>query len=700
MSAREASSDPVTVDPALAAAFPFYIACDADARVSSVGHAIAKLDRGVVGAPFSERFDVLRPSGGRDILALASTPHALVMLRTREGMTLRGQVLPCGRGVVFVGSPSVESVDEVRRFGLTVDDFAAHDSVVDYIVLLDQVRSQLRESNELAARLSAEIRAAERLRDEAREATARAVDAARAKEQFLASMSHELRTPLTTILAANQLLLAAELSAEQREHALAQQSAAESLLALIHSVLDHAKLQSGRFDLSPEPFEPRRVLHEALAPLRESAERRSLVLEWIASEYAPTTVRGDPVRFRQVISNLVSNALKFTERGGVLVRLSVAQRDGDRVRLAVTVSDTGRGIAPEALATLFRPFVQAHDDRREGLGGSGLGLSICRQIAELMGGTTSATSTPGVGSTFTFEGWFEQTQAPRARHTAAFRPLAPRASVVPPKKTHDPPLVLVVEDNPVNRRLLALLVESLGYLVDTAVDGRSALAALTYGGYRAVLMDCSMTGMDGFEATRALRALPGAVSKTPVIAVTAHALEGDRQRCLDAGMDDYLTKPVSPPALLEVLSRWAPISQSDHDSAAVTALDERARDATAPVGATVDPTVLGALRKFQKPGAPDLVEEVFALFETDARERAKRLVAAATDRDEASMVAVAHALRGASASVGARKVERLARWLDEHASVTTDWALRRDLAATIAAEVETTITLLGAWTRA
>lgn len=706
-----ASGAAMRVDPAIVAAFPFFIACDEQGWIQSVGAALAKLDPAAVGARFEDRFTIVRPAAHRTVMALASTPRAMVLLRTRDGLSLRGQALRCEGGVLFVGSPLFEAVEDVRKFGLTVSDFAAHDAAIDYVVLLDQVRAQLRESNELAARLSAEIRAAERLRDEANEATARALEAGRVKEEFFASMSHELRTPLTTILATNQLLFADGLSSEQREHVVAQQKAAESLLALIHSVLDLAKLRSGRFDLTPEPFEPRWVIDEAVAALREPASRRSLMLEWTASDDVPSTVRGDPVRFRQVVTNLVSNALKFTERGGVLVRLTLGAREGERVALRLSVIDTGRGIAPEALAKLFRPFVQAHDERREGLGGTGLGLSICRQIAELMGGTTGATSTLGVGSTFWFEGGFEQTTERSARRAVPFGPIASRKSASVPRdegsaaatrgpERASPPLVLVVEDNAVNRKLLALLVESLGYLVDTAVDGRAALAALAYGDYRAVLMDCNMPEMDGFAATRALRASSGASSQTPVIAVTAHALEGDRQRCLDAGMNDYLTKPVSRLALLEALSRWAPIHAEPGATPLLVGGAVRAGESIAPGAAAVDRAVLGALRAMRPPGEPDLVAEVFALFEVDARAHAATMIAAANARDSAALRAAAHGLRGAAASVGASKVERLCRWLERYAREDEDWSLRRDLALAIEREVERALADLAAYTSA
>ncbi len=691
------------IEPWFGEVFPFFIACDDEARVRGVGRSLRKiLPEEILGDLCDVHFEVLRPIGVRSLVDLRAKPRTLVTLRAPKGLRLRGQVIERADGVVFVGTPWFDDMADVLALGLTVDDFASYDSAADYVVLLSQVRAQLKESNDLARRLSEQIQRAESLRDEARMSREQAVEASQARERFLAMMSHELRTPLTTILATNQLMLMGELSPSQREHAKAQQRAGASLLALINSVLDLSKLQAGKFDLVPEVFEPRVALEDVVGSLRDEADRKGLVLEWIASGAVPTSVKGDPVRFRQVLTNYVANALKFTERGGVLVRMDVNAVQDNRCRVFVSVTDTGIGIEPDVLEGLFRPFVQAHRDRGTGYVGTGLGLSICRQIAGLMGGHAGAESVLGRGSTFWFDGWFELDATPRTRRTGQFRPLSilPPAVIANHVAVVQPTVeanarVLVVEDEAVNRRLLALMVESMGYVVDVASDGASAVEAVRVVSYAAVLMDCSMPGMDGFAATRAIRALPGIEADTPVIAVTAHALEGDRERCLTEGMDDYLAKPFNPVQVREALARWAPIAATEQPVIAGAPARFNANGPTGAARSSVDMSVLRALRAYQQPDEPDLVAEVVGLFESDARQRARALEVAVERKDKEGVRLHAHALKGASGNVGARKVERLARWM-ERVDPMDDWDTTRGVARALAEEIESAVVLLRA----
>lgn len=672
--------------------FPFFVACSRRGEVLGVGRSLRKaLGRSIVGASVDRVFELVRPMGFSGLAELAD-PKVLVVLSVDGRLRLRGQVMPLDSGVVFVGTPWFSELREVLDAGLVLDDFAAADTAADYVVLLGQLRAQLAESTSLADQLAAQILRAEQLRDEARSASERAEDAGRLRERFLAMMSHELRTPLTTILTTNQLMLLGELSDAQREHALAQQRAGSSLLALINSVLDLAKLREGKFDLVPERFEPRVALEDIIGPMREAANARGVVLEWVAAGSVPDALRGDPVRFKQVVTNLVGNALKFTSRGGVLVQLSarVSSEEG-RCRLLLRVTDTGVGIDEATLEKMFQPFSQGANARGVGAAGTGLGLSICREIAKLMDGDVGASSTPGVGSTFWFDGSFDVDNTARVpRRTGQYRPL-PKA-IAPRERTRaDRPAILVVEDEPVNRRLLGLIVESLGYNAELCSDGHQAVAAISRGGFAAVLMDCSMPVIDGFEATRRVRSLPDPASNTPIIAVTAYALEGDRERCIAAGMDDYLTKPVSRDSVRAALASWAPIHQEpvgtgEHPSAA---------QSTAISTAAVDVAVLQALRAFEQPNEPSLVAEVLGLFESDVRRRAVDLRAAANEGDLVRVRAAAHALRGACGNVGARRLERLARWLDG-IDPLDDWRRVLDVTESFESDIDQTLKMLRA----
>lgn len=690
--------------------FPFYLSVDQGGVIVGLGRSLQKLlGPSVVGSLVSQWLSILRPHGVTDFTLLNKRSSKLVVLQLRNSVRLRGQVVAQPDRFTFVGSPWFEDIDDLVSHGLTVNDFAPYDGATDYAVLLSQVRAQLKESNELAHRLSSEIQQAERLRDEAREATHRAVESTQTRERFLAMMSHELRTPLTTILATNQLMLMNDLAPQQREHALAQQRAGHSLLALINSVLDLSKLQAGKFDLIPEPFELRLVTEDVVGSLREEAERRGLVVEWIVSKEIPLALKGDPVRLNQVLTNLVANALKFTERGGVLVRVKLTELEENRCKVLFSVSDSGIGIAPDALEGLFRPFVQVHRDvpmprdRASGYVGTGLGLSICKQIAELMGGTAAAKSAPGRGSTFWFNGWFEIDHSVRGRRTGQFKPLTipPVAlstgsvAASKPQTTNLRAPILIVEDDAVNRQLLSLMVRSMGYHTEAVSDGASALSAVKERTYAVVLMDCSMPGMDGFAATKAIRAMSSEVADTPIIAVTAHALEGDRERCLNEGMDDYLAKPFNPVQIRETLARWIPSTPTVIGATAGSLSRLSATNATGFARSSVDPSVLQKLREYQQPDEPDLVEEVVTLYRADAHTHADAAIVAVERRDADLLRLHTHALKGASSNVGAKKIERLARWL-EVVDRRDDWALTEEVVRALKTEIDPTVTLLRA----
>jgi signal transduction histidine kinase/ActR/RegA family two-component response regulator len=384
------------------------------------------------------------------------------------------------------------------------------------------------------------------LNDAYREARDDAVEASTMKSAFLANMSHEIRTPMNGVVGMNDLLLGTQLTDEQRDYAEQVARSSEHMLAIINDILDIARIESGNVALSITDFDLREAVEQACLPARLEASRRGLALEVTVAEELPARVRGDGARVRQVLMNLVSNAVKFTEQGSVTVTISPT--DAGSVRL--TVSDTGIGIDPAKLDRMFEPFMQADVSMTRRYGGNGLGLAISKELVERMGGVIAAESEPGRGSTF----WFELALAP-AEET---RPAADgRVRDPTPPRTPDAnsPLVLVAEDSPINRVVAVRLLERCGYRVHVVTDGREALDALAITRYDAVLMDCQMPGLDGLEATREQRRRERDAGHTPIIAMTAHAMAGDRERCIEAGMDDYITKPVSAQALTEALER-------------------------------------------------------------------------------------------------------------------------------------------------
>ncbi len=379
--------------------------------------------------------------------------------------------------------------------------------------------------------------------DELRGARDAAEAASRAKTEFLARMSHEIRTPIHGVLGMNELLIDSELDDDQRQSALAIRRSAQTLVAVVDDVLDFSRLEAGRTDLRTERFDPRVPLNEAVGVVRPLAVERGLDLRATVEDDVPGSILGDPDRVRQVLINLVGNAVKYTEQGSV----SITLRGGQRLRFEVR--DTGVGLTEEAASTVFEPFTQADSFITRPHGGAGLGLAICRELTALMGGSLGVESTAGEGSLF----WFDVPAIDPQE--APGRPLSsPGAAAVAGASLGG--RILIVDDNEIGRQLAVRVVERLGCAVEVARNGREAVELARTGGYDLILMDCQMPGMDGYEAASEIRRLEPAGQRTPIVAVTAHALEFERQRCTDAGMDDYLAKPFPPDGLVAVVDRW------------------------------------------------------------------------------------------------------------------------------------------------
>ncbi len=483
--------------------------------------------------------------------------------------------------------------------------------------------------------------------DSLRTAKEAAESASRAKTEFLSLMSHEIRTPLNGVLGMLQLLQRTALDRQQHHYVNTMKASGRHLLGLVENILDFSKIEAGRLELEIDAFDPRRLAEETIGLFREAAEEKNIALQLQVDDEICGPLLGDAQRLRQVLVNLLDNAIRFTEAGWVQLELRELEVEETGLTLLFSVNDSGSGVSPDMQQAIFEVFSRQDSSTTRQFDGAGLGLPICHRLVSLMGGMLKLESSPGEGTRCSFELRFKKADDPVSSAEAPKTPLG-----------HWRLSALLAEDNPVNAEVAESMLRQLGCEVVSVEDGRLAVEAYEERHFDLILMDLHMPNMDGWEATRRIRAMsrPPDAAPTYIIALTADVVQGTRKQCLDAGMDAYLAKPFVMETLRAQIGEWFEVETQEH------AGPEEKEPIQA--AAVLETAALAQIKAMQKPNAPSLLKRVLGLYQESSRDLMEKIRHAVETRNASQLAEAAHSLKSASANVGAQNFSALCRLME------------------------------------